>query len=151
MKENISIILASLSGVLAIAILVVLSQLDIKRADEIEVETIIHPEPIAVAYSVRVSCYSATKEQCGNDNGITYTGAKVFEGGCAISPDLLMNSRIMFGDTIEIIGTPRDGMYIVNDLTAKHIKNTIDIYMADTKQGGFCERGIAKLIIKPNL
>jgi 3D (Asp-Asp-Asp) domain-containing protein len=98
-----------------------------------------------IEYNVRVSCYSATEEQCGNNNGITYTGDTVHFGGCAISPDLLMNTILKFGDTIILLGTPKDGQYVINDLSARHIKNTIDIYLPDTKKGGFCERGVIRL------
>jgi 3D (Asp-Asp-Asp) domain-containing protein len=101
------------------------------------------PQSIIISDSinVRVTCYRATVEECGNDLGICYDGTKVCKGTVALSPDIFYYNRIIMGDTVLILGTPLDGWYVVHDKTADNIRNTVDIYISkETK--GFSERGL---------
>lgn len=91
--------------------------------------------------NVRVTCYRATVQECGNDLGICYDGTIVEPGIVALSPDLFYYTSLKMGDTIIISGTPMDGIYVVHDKTHKSITNTVDIYITD-KQKGFSERGM---------
>ena len=90
---------------------------------------------------VRVTCYRATVGECGNDLGICFDGSKVRKGIVALSPDLFYTTDLHLGDTIQILGTPKDGWYVVTDKTANHIKNTVDIYITNDEKG-FSETGI---------
>ena len=100
-------------------------------------QSIIIPDSI----KVRVTCYRATVDECGNDLGICFDGSKVRKGIVALSPDLFYTTSLKLGDTIQILGTPLDGWYVVADKTANHIKNTADIYITNDEKG-FSETGI---------
>ena len=104
----------------------------------------IEPRSTPDSIYVRVTCYHATVEECGNDLGICFDGSKVRKGIVALSPDLFYTTSLKLGDTIQILGTPLDGWYVVADKTANHIKNTVDIYITNDEKG-FSETG---LIIK---
>lgn len=101
----------------------------------------IEPRSTPDSIYVRVTCYHATKEECGNDLGICFDGSKVRKGIVALSPDLFYTTSLKLGDTIQILGTPLDGWYVVADKTANHIKNTVDIYITNDEKG-FSETGI---------
>ena len=100
-------------------------------------QSIIIPDSI----KVRVTCFRATVGECGNDLGICFDGSKVRKGIVALSPDLFYTTSLKLGDTIQILGTPLDGWYVVADKTADHIKNTVDIYITNDEKG-FSETGI---------
>jgi 3D (Asp-Asp-Asp) domain-containing protein len=101
------------------------------------------PQSIIISDSinVRVTCFRATVDECGNDLGICFDGSKVRKGIVALSPDLFYTTDLHLGDTIQILGTPLDGWYVITDKTAHHIKNTVDIFITKDEKG-FSETGI---------
>lgn len=90
---------------------------------------------------VRVTCFRVNTNECGNDLGICFDGSKVRKGIVALSPDLFYKTSLHLGDTIQILGTPLDGWYVVTDKTSDHIKNTVDIFITKEEKG-FSETGI---------
>lgn len=96
---------------------------------------------ISDSINVRVTCFRATVDECGDDLGICFDGSKVRKGIVALSPDLFYTTDLHLGDTIQILGTPLDGWYVITDKTADHIKNTVDIFITKDEKG-FSETGI---------
>ena len=108
----------------------------------IEATTVpIEPRSTPDSIYVRVTCYRATVKECGNDLGICFDSSKVRKGIVALSTDLFYTTSLKLGDTIQILGTPLDGWYVVADKTANHIRNTVDIYITNDEKG-FSETGI---------
>ena len=96
---------------------------------------------ISDSIKVRVTCFRVNIDECGNDLGICFDGSKVRKGIVALSPDLFYTTDLHLGDTIQILGTPLDGWYVITDKTADHIKNTVDIFITNDEKG-FSETGI---------
>lgn len=79
----------------------------------------LHKENLGI---VTVYRYTNVKDMCDGNPNVTANNSKVYEGGCAISRDLL--SDLMFGDTV-LIGT---NTYIVNDVMNIRHKRSVDIF-----------------------
>lgn len=67
--------------------------------------------------------YTASAEECGNDNGITASGAKVTEGRTIAAP-----YNMPFGTVLEVEGF---GQYVVEDRGGAIKGKRLDIYVGD--------------------
>lgn len=74
------------------------------------------------AILVTAYAYNATPRQCGNGNGITYSGTHVRPGIIAVSHDL----KHLMGKTVVLKGI---GIFKVKDLMHRKHRRAVDIYM----------------------
>lgn len=76
--------------------------------------------------------YTSSKEECGNTKGITASGKKARKfRTVAVSREYShwMGKRVLVYDDNKIYGE-----FTVEDLTAPHLKKTIDVYFGDRTQ-----------------
>ena len=88
-------------------------------------------------FCVHCTTYSPTKEQCGNDKGITHSGLVISkpERWVALSPDLLKEFPHLTTIYIEIPLAPQlNGEYMVTDKTSNRFKNRVDFMISNPNQ-----------------
>lgn len=84
--------------------------------------------------SVTITIYNPTKEQCGNNKGITQSGLKITKPirWVALSPDLLKKFPHFSKIKINIPLAPQmNGIYMVTDKTSNKFTNRVDILIAN--------------------
>ena len=87
--------------------------------------------------NVHCTTYSPTKEQCGNDKGITHSGLVITkpERWVALSADLLKEFPHLTTIYIEIPLAPQlNGEYMVTDKTSNRFNKRVDFMISNPNQ-----------------
>jgi 3D (Asp-Asp-Asp) domain-containing protein len=74
---------------------------------------------------VTATAYSSTPDQTDSTPFITASGARVRPGTLAVSPDLLRDGAVRFGDQVRIEGR----LYVVEDTMHRRWRRRVDVWM----------------------
>ncbi len=84
------------------------------------------------SHQVNMTAYTARPEETDDTPFITASGDSVFEGGVAVSRNLMSQYGFNFGEIIYVYGENwNDKVLIVNDRMHNRKKNWIDVFMWD--------------------
>ena len=91
---------------------------------------------------VMVTTYQATKRQCGNSKGITFSGKPVRKGIVAVTPSMLRDGW-KIGKKVFI---PGHGKYEIADRTHPKHRNLVDIYEPNPSKN-FTKKGVTVYLL----
>lgn len=83
----------------------------------------------------KVTYYSNRREETDDSPNITASSRFVYEGSCAISPDLKSKFGLSFGDLCYV--EKLDQYFVIEDVTNSRLKETVDIFSYEKQSKTF--------------
>ncbi|MEM2742293.1 MAG: hypothetical protein QXD95_09145 [Nitrososphaeria archaeon] len=74
----------------------------------------------------KITYYTNRKEETDSTPNITASGRFVYEGSCAVSPDLKTKYCLKFGDLVYI--EKLDQFFVIEDITNQRLEKVVDIF-----------------------
>lgn len=105
------------------------------------------PQYRIIELNIKCYAYTSTVNECDDDPWITATGDSTRPGVIGVSPDMLNDNLIKFGQTVFI---PEYGMFTVLDLMARRHYRSMDIWMPDRHRAiRFGQQKLSVFIVLP--